>query len=98
MYDLEPQQSVNVLVEFSATILGPDTATVIFNSNDPDEPSYEVQFFVNVKQPPILNVEPSEIVVELNSYENESSEIYISNSGEGELTYGLNAIVSETVY
>ena len=38
MYDLEPQQSVNVLVEFSATILGPDTATVIFNSNDPDEP------------------------------------------------------------
>ena len=72
--------------------IGEDFAELIILSNDPNESDFRIPVFVNVLPAPIINISETALTVDVNSFEYDTSEVIISNNGDGYLHYDFDLI------
>ena len=89
---LEPGEVLPVTVNYYPESMGEDFAELIIISNDPNESDFRIPIIVNVLPAPFINISETALTVDVNSFEYDTSEVIISNSGDGYLDYDFSLI------
>ncbi|MCK4979563.1 MAG: choice-of-anchor D domain-containing protein, partial [Candidatus Delongbacteria bacterium] len=88
-FTVPPKSSVERRITFSSLLTGIFNSTMIFNSNDPDEPARAVELTAEAVDPPIIGVSPTFFDVTLNSGDSTTQTLTISNTGGSDLEWDL---------
>ena len=86
---LEPGEELHLEVIYMPTTVGPDDGTVVISSNDPNEAEYSLSLVAEVIPAPVFVLSEESITVDMVSYAQDTTELYISNLGDGVLEYSV---------
>ena len=88
---VETDSTENLMITFMPQSLGLHEAIITFYSNDPSNPETSINFSGTGVNPPVIDVTPELIDMELFSGEVDTSQVItISNSGGSNLNWNLN--------
>ena len=87
---LEPGEFMDVEIHFTPTVVGPDSATLIITSNDPNESSFHVSMSGDALPAPVMTISEESITVDIVSFTTEETQFLVSNLGDGLLDYSLD--------
>ncbi|MCF8241750.1 MAG: choice-of-anchor D domain-containing protein [Melioribacteraceae bacterium] len=88
-FSLGPGMTLTVPVTFTASGLGIASGTLTIVSNDPGEPSYDVDMMAEVVDPPVIAVDPTSISHTMYVDESVEDVLTISNNGGYDLDFYL---------
>ena len=71
------------------TSVGSDNGTVVISSNDPNEAEYPLALVAEVIPAPVFVLSEESITVDMVSYAQDTTELIISNLGDGTLEYSF---------
>ena len=90
-FDLAPDASMEVVVEFRPVADGPSEGTLTFESNDPDQPQISIPLSGAGLSPPQVALSPPSLGVALESGGATTTPLYVRNDGLSDLVWQLAA-------
>ncbi|RMI04787.1 MAG: choice-of-anchor D domain-containing protein, partial [Calditrichaeota bacterium] len=91
-FDVQPFDSVHVMVTFAPTAVGLETGSLTITSNDPDEPTVSTNLIGEGIAPPVIDVFPDSLIANIPVVgDSLDTTLVISNLGGSDLTYTASA-------
>lgn len=97
-FDLDYNQSRNIVISFSPVTPGIYNSTLTIVSNANNAPNLVIPVYASATLPPQLSLIPSTVTATVASGEVLNSEILISNAGGSQLHWSLNANLGKTIH
>jgi hypothetical protein len=91
-FSLSPGMIRNIVVTFTPSSVGPISGTLSIVSNDPDEPTVEVELRGEGLEPPVISVAPESLTASLFTGEISEQTLTITNAGGNDLTWEAEPI------
>ena len=88
---LVPYEMINLVISFAPTIPGIQQETLTIFSNDPANPEFQITMSGSVDDPPIIQVDPTELFYDLYTGDIDSSQVItVSNPGASPLSWSAS--------
>lgn len=88
-FSLAPDESRRLGIAFCPTTVGATQGTLLFQSNDPDHPTYAVSFRGQGVDPPIIAITPASLSADLLTGGISNQTLSVSNHGGSELSFKI---------